>query len=453
MGDFMRVRWGCAKRKCGWALCSTLAFLLLLVPALARAQGPEKERQFVYGVNSFQGRAYEGVFLPANVDTLYLLADVTSVISPRESLVYYWPITNNYQVDFDELNEPVAGSLEILQGGQVIQTVAQDRYVLQYPTGLQSGEVYVFTGDEAETQYNEFERQRLEFRDRVSDYYSATLDYRRELDEKIAAGNAPAEPLPPPAEPEPFLFFSTKVNQGIPVNLPPGRYTIRLRGEDGEIVQNSQRTLVTFAPERSGVGYTIVSYDKWTTPEKSNDSSQVLYARAGATIYLQPYETKEYNEYYFLRLQDPQSTAGSSDRWSWSELGEITGATLEIVVGGAVVEQIAQKPFVVRQYTGSALGYEILDQQTLPEDEERLRLRTPDIVGYEVTVSPEYALFQLRLVDENGVVIPGSQRDVKLVQSERAGAFMLLPVAPLAMGLGIVFWRRARFARLPKTEG
>jgi hypothetical protein len=427
--------------------------LLLLSPTLALAQETEKERQFVYGINAFQGRAYEGLFLPTNVDTLYLLADVTNVISPRQSLVYYWPITNNYQVDFDELNEPIAGVLEISQGGRVIQSIDQDRYILQYPTGLESGEVYVYTGDEAEAQYAEFDRQRRAFRDRVSDYYSATLKYRADLEEKIAAGNAPEEPPPPPEEPAPFLFFSTNVNQGIPVNLPPGRYTIQLRGEDGEIAPNSQRTLITFVPERAGVGYTIIPYDKWTTPEKSNDNSQVLYGRAGATLYLQPYQTKEYNEYHFLRLQDPQSTAGNSDRWSWSELGEIRDGALEIVVGGEVVERIERKPYVVRQFTGSALGYEILDQETIPAEQERLRTRTPDIVGYKVTVSPEYADFQVRLVDANGAVIAGSQRDIKLVQTDRAGAFMFLPAAPLLIGLGLVLWRRARFARLPKVEG
>ena len=424
-----------------------------LTPTLARAQSPDKVREFVYGINAFQGREYKGIFLPTNVDTLYLLADVTNIISPRVSLVYFWPITNDYQVDFNELNEPIQGTLEVLQGGRVLQTIPQDRYVIQYPTGLENGEVHVYTGDEADAQYAEFDRQRLAFRDRVADYYSATLEYRQNLDDQIAAGKASADPPPPPQEPSPFLFFSTTVNQGVPVNLPPGRYTIRLRGEDGEIVPDSQRNLVTFAPARDGVGYTIIPYDKWTTPEKSNDNSQVLYARAGATIYLKPYETKEYNEYEYLRLQEPQTTAGNNDRWTWGELGEITGATLEVVVGGQVVERIERRPFVVRQYTGSALGYEILDQQTLPEDEERLRTRTPDIEGYAVTVAPAHAAFQLRLVDAAGAIIPGSQRDVKLVQSDGAGAFMFLPLAPLLLGLGLVVWRRTRFARLPKVEG
>ncbi|MEZ4657494.1 MAG: hypothetical protein R2911_07980 [Caldilineaceae bacterium] len=70
-----------------------------------------------------------------------------------------------------------------------------------------------------------------------------------------------------------------------------------------------------------------------------------------------------------------------------------------------------------------------------------------------MTVSPVHAAFQLQLVDANGAIIPGSQRDVKLVQGDRAGAFMFLPLAPLLMGLGVVVWRRARFARLPKVEG
>ncbi|MEZ4657496.1 MAG: hypothetical protein R2911_07990 [Caldilineaceae bacterium] len=155
------------------------------------------------------------------MDTLYLFADVTNVISPRESLVYFWPITNQYEVDFNGLNEPIPGALEILQSGRVIQTIAQDRYVIQYPSGFEGREVHVYIGDEADAQYTEFERQRLAFRDRVADYYSATLQYRQDLDDQIAAGKASADPPPPPQEPAPFLFFSTTVNQGVPVNLPP----------------------------------------------------------------------------------------------------------------------------------------------------------------------------------------------------------------------------------------
>ncbi|MEZ4657495.1 MAG: hypothetical protein R2911_07985 [Caldilineaceae bacterium] len=48
-----------------------------------------------------------------------------------------------------------------------------------------------------------------------------------------------------------------------------------------------------------------------------------------------------------------------------------------MVVGGQVVDRIARRPFVVRQCTGSALGYEILDQETLPAEEERLRRARP----------------------------------------------------------------------------
>ena len=415
----------------------------------SNAQTPEKRREFVYGVQAFDGLQYESTFYPLTTDTIYLLADVTNIISPRESLVYFWAITNEQKADWDGLNEVVDGTLEVLQSRQVIHNLEHTRYVIQYPTGLDSGEVYIYLSDEAEAQYQEFDRQRRDFRDRVAEYYEATGAYHEALSAIAQQENYQGEIPQPPPEPEPFLFFSTGVFEGVPVNLPAGQYIIRVRGSDGQIVPNSERNLVVFEVEREGVSYEIIPHDKWTTPEQSDDPSQMLYARNGSILYLQPTSEKEYNQLYFDRLKQPQSTTGSLNRWTWIPLTPVAEGALEILDGGEVVERIERRPYVVRQYTGSALGYEIIDQLTTSE--ARFKERSPDFEAYEINIDDiQLTAFTIRLVDPNGNIVPGSERSVRLVNIAASRNYFLLPLLPLVVGAGLIFWRRSKLAATPK---
>lgn len=420
--------------------------LVLLQKNILLAQTPEKTQEFVYGVNAFTGLEYEGIAYPTTVDTIYLMADVTNIISPRESLVYFWPITNELRVDWDGLNESVFGTLEIVQGRHVIATVEQAPYVIQYPEGLGTGDPFVYTGEEAEAQFQEFQRLRVEFRDSVFAFYEATRQYRENLEEQRKAGTLDGEPPPPPAEPAPFIFYSTSVNEGFPVTLPEGRYQIRVRNPDGQVIPESERNLNVFAPTREGVTYSIIPHDKYTFPEESKDPSQALYARANTVFYLQPSAELEFNELYLNRLSAPQSTEGDIDQWTWLPLRAIDTGTLEVIVDGQIVDRVERRDYVVRQITGNALGYEIHDQETT--DVERLRERRPDFSGYAIAVKPEQPSFRVRLVDESGEVLPGSERDVYLINTAATRNLYALPLLPLVFGIGLVLWRRSRFTKV-----
>ena len=269
---------------------------------------------------------------------------------------------------------------------------------------------------------------------------------QEQLQANKESGELAPEPPPPPEEPAPFIFFSTGVYDGFYVNLPTGHYQIRVRGPDDQIVPDSQRTLITFGPERTGVSYTIVPHDKYTFPEESNDPSQILYARNDAIFYLQPSVEYEYNDFYLTHLTDPQSTQGNIDQWQWLALLPIETGTLQIVQDQEVMERIERRNYVVRQITGNTLGYEIHDQQTTTE--ERLRERRPDFAGYAVHVTTDRPSFSVRLVGDDGTVIVCSEREVHLVKSEAAEQFYGLPLLPLIFGIGLGVWRRLRFKRL-----
>ena len=261
-------------------------------------------------------------------------------------------------------------------------------------------------------------------------------------------GNLDEEPPPPPERPAPFIFYSTAVNNGFAINLPEGKYTIRLRDSDGQIVPDSERELVVFAAEREGVGYTVVPHDKWTIPDQSDDPSQVFYARGGTIIYVQPYSEEEFNELFYTRLETPQDATSSANRWIWTHLWPQEAKYLEVLHGDRVVDRIENKAYVVKQLPGTALGYEILDQQQV--EDERLRSRTPDFEGYQIKVGSDQPSFTIRLVDADGNVIEGSEREIKLLDPQFSSALFLLPAIPLLVGGGMILWRKRQFARLPK---
>src|SRR5262249_25772740 len=119
------------RRRLARFLAAVLLIALLQGSRQAQAQTAQKERAFVYGINAAFATTYLGTFAPDSAPAIYLLADQTSVISPRITEIYFWPITNEYQADWTIVNEPVPGKLEILRGGQLFTTIDPTKYSIQ----------------------------------------------------------------------------------------------------------------------------------------------------------------------------------------------------------------------------------------------------------------------------------------------------------------------------------
>ena len=94
-----------------------LWLLLLILPGRVWADMPKYEEQFVYQLRLFDGNGYPETFIPRNEDTIYLLADINNVVSPRMTLVYFWPLTGKFVAAFKrapaamELHNPFIGGL------------------------------------------------------------------------------------------------------------------------------------------------------------------------------------------------------------------------------------------------------------------------------------------------------------------------------------------------------
>ena len=434
-------------------LCLAVWLLLWSVPAVVVAQDPERRTELVYGVNAYIGGRYEGDFYPRSVDTIYLVADAISVVSPRYTEVYYWPITNREVADWARLNEPVEGvTRDPPEGSAGAAGLGGDRHLLvQNPArpGPESTGCGV-SGRGSHRQMAISTKGRREFRDRGSAYYNDLVTYRQDLDDRIEAGTLEAEPDPPPREPEPFLYSSTEVNRGFPVELPAGSYTVQVRTADGEVQPGSRRRLKVFEPLSAGVAMWAIPHDRYTFPEKSDDEGEVLYLRRGTLAYLQPHAQEEYRDIHLTRLMDPQDTSGRPDLYQWLQTDEIQDGVLVVTQGTRVVDRIERRSYAVRQITGAALGYEIHDQATT--DLERLRERRPDFQGYPVDTRALPTSFRVHLEDADGQLVPGSRRRVRVVRPDSEPWLAIVPYVPVVLALVFTGSRRRRFVRLPRDQ-
>ncbi len=403
------------------------------------AQETERREAFVYGINAVIPNAVVGTFAPPAVDTIYLLAGETSIISPRITNIYYWPLTNEYRASWSTLNEPVEGSLEIRRGFQKAVTVEQTTYTIHFKIGEGGGnEQRVFVGEEATTAHAQFEADQLAYQDTVLAYEEARqawLTATRGLQQQ----ETPSDPTQSaPVEPAPLNTMSNGLNRGFPVNLDAGNYRIRTRKADGTIVPNSERRLVVFSSRRTTIGYELIPEQRWTIPDESNEPESVILGAPDTVVYLKPYFTSEYPSVPYHRLQYPQDTSEvQAGTWTWVTSKPIKDVMLERLSGSSVSEQIPLLPYTVKQTAGVELGYEILPyDSSTPDVTPRV-----DFVAFRLLFTDDDRNFTVRLRSSDGTLLEGSNRALHVASESSRIVFWLIGSLPLLIGVGILLWR------------
>jgi hypothetical protein len=423
-----------------WRLLGALLTIVLLAITTTTvfADVTERERRFVYGLNVFTGTEYTGNFVPPAIDTIYVLADRVSVLDPKMTEVYFWPITNDYRPDWTALNELVPGTLEVVKDGRVTSTVELNDYVVQFDRAQGIGNGRISIGADAKGHWDEFQRARANYLQQLSAYTDANEAYLQKLDEVRQRGGTPP---PAPNQPAQFSLFSTEPARGFPLTLPAGEYAIQVRGKSGQIVPDSRKRLVAIAPRRQGVGYEVVPQEKWTIPEQANDPSNAIYTVPGGVVFLRPFMSLEFNALEYARLQNPQDVEATANRWTWVQIGLIEGATL--LVDGA---KVPTAEYTVEQLPGAALGYTIVPFQRRPDDPPpgTMGERHPDLTAFRVETSGSRRRIDLRLVDASGQDLAGSARELSVTPGAPDALLALPLVLPLALGTTVVLWRRDR---------
>jgi hypothetical protein len=432
------------RRRLAPFLALLLLIMLLQGSRQAQAQTPKKERAFVYGINAAFARTYLGTFAPDSASAIYLLADQTSVISPRVTEIYFWPITNEYQADWTLVNDPVAGTLEILRSGQLLTTVDPTKYSIQFTS---TADATLYLGAEAEQAQAQFKAKQDAYQQASRAYLEAQHQWTAAVDAAVAqraAGKSVVLP-PEPQPPAPIDIYSNGLNDGFPIKLTPGNYQIQLRSPDGTIAPQSRRDLVVFAPRRVAVGYTVVPETRWTTPDQVTDLNDAILGQPGSNLYLQPHVTREYLARAYALLQDPQAHDVETSEWTWVSGEPLHDSQLQIVVGDQVADQRALTPYSVKQLADSALGYEV--RPYVPGNASSGS--NPDFVAYPIQLDASGAAYSVRLVSPQGTVVDGSTRLVRAPGRVAFSLLLLLPAAPLVVGAWIILRRRRRM-RLPR---
>lgn len=418
-----------------------------------KGQGqPTKERQFVYSLSPWTGREFGGTFASRQANTIYFIADKTNIINSLRSEVYYWDITQEYMADWFGYKEEVPGKLEVLKGGSVFKTYEKTDYVYSYPDGY-DGAPQLITGPDAVKAFKHFETVQNNYWDATSAYYDAQAKWQATMDkmlqrvQKTGKYYKPSEIPPAPVQPVPPKLYVTSPVQAFVINLPAGNYRIRLLDKDGKVVKDSEKKLVVFAPRRKGVGFDILPESTWTQPIRSDDKSHVLYLEGKRIFYISPWWEGEYNFYNYAKmstLHKPLEGLGTKSAWNWVHTTEITTAKAQILKDGKVVQTIERKPYYVEQTPGYALGYKIEEFKPDPNNPEA----AATFSGYRVELEAK-GLYQLRFVDKDGNVIPGSERDIRSVRSV-GWPLYTVPMIPLLVGLVVFFWRRSLKSKLPE---
>ena len=436
-------------RRAGWLVLMICLLLTgLTSSAVVRAQEPQRQRAFVYGINAALENTYTGSFAPPSVPTLYLLADQTSIISSRMTEIYFWAITNEYKASWELLNEPVAGALEIVQGGQVIQQTEPTSYTIHYQTHGSEVNAQLFLGRDADSAHTRFSAEQQRYQAEISAYYKAQQDWTAVADDaNQRAQKGEKVTIPPaPQPPEPMSVTSNGVNQGIPVNLPVGSYQLRLRGRDGAIVPGSARALVVFGPRRAAIGYMVAPETRWTTPDQVDDLSDVIVGTSNSQVYLVPHTVREFPAHAYALLQDPQQQIGETTDWTWVMGAPITAGQLEIVAAGQPPERLALTPYRVNQVAGTTLGYQI--QQFVPDPQHPNA--APDLIGYPIHIDQPGSGFEIRMLSPQGELLAGSSRLVRTPSATPLSLLLLLSALPLAVGAAVIVRRRMQL-RLPRN--
>jgi hypothetical protein len=413
-----------------------LAFVSLSLSASSvRADVTDRERQFVYGLNVFTATEYVATFAPASVDTIYMLADNVGVLDPKFTEVYFWPITNDYRADWTALDELVPGTLEVLRGGRLVQQVELTDYIVQFDRSGALGNGRISVGAEAAVRRAEFERERAAYVDRLRAYTNETEQWNQHLDELRQSGGG-GEPPPPPKQPAPFTLYSSSVARGFAVELAAGEYTLQVRGPDGQTVAGSQKRLVAIAPRRQGIGYEVLSQEKWTAPDAADDPSNVIYLLPGGVVYLRPFVSLEFNRLEYTRLQNPQDLEATPNRWMWVHTGLLEG--MDLSVDGAPV---SVSDYSVVQVPGPALGYSIVPFQ--PDPAAAPGSHQPDLHAFRLEASGQRGSQTLSMV-ANGHQLEGSVRTLSTTPGALDFALALPVLVPLALGATAALRRRER---------
>lgn len=431
------------------ALAVSLVPLATLAP-LAQAQASEdSEEQMVLWPLVTDGIEYRRVPYPRQAGPIRMIADTDVVFDVRRATVSFWPITREHLSDFGPTDEDefVEGSLEIVDGSGEVTLVGQEAFVEWRPDGVTGENSQILTGDAATRQYEIYVQEARaaaessrRFQIQVAEQRAAAADWARR------AADDPDNPPPPPdfeelVQPQPYRSYATKPRPAAVTSLPEGRYALRLRGDDGEIVEGTERELISFGPLGRGVGYQVRPELRWTQPVGSYDPSDAVYTTGNQPLYLTPVPVEQFSAASFARLFRPQLLEAPDPAATvWvprGRAGESGVGSLEVERGGEVIQEVEEVPYRVVQLPDVSLGYRIEEAEGAGDGADFHAMQLPGGLrgAAEVRLSID------------GAAVPGSRRHLRRFKLANDSMLFLPAAVPLAVAFAVGSGTRRRKRR------
>ncbi|MEW6226553.1 MAG: hypothetical protein AB1700_00440 [Bacillota bacterium] len=439
---------------------------------------PDRVRQKVYGLELWNGTTYQTTFCPKDISEMYMLAESDNVVTPLVTDVYYWPITQEYIASWFDYRKELEGVLEVWGNGKKVTTLTPTEYAFLYPQGPYATKAVLILGAAAKEKYKGYQLRLDDYYDELSKFHSEWTRYEEQVAKFYANAGRFASSPDVPKEPVPPQEYVTQPAKGFVVNLPAGVYDLRFvehtrmkgsneatgeadsaGGETGDGLKPGGRSeddrddtectaadelepqgtlskrLIVFDYRRRGIGYEIIPEEKWTMPLRSDEPRDGLYTGGQRPLFLKAFDAAEYNAMCYARLcklQQPFAGRGLDRAYTWVHLTEKDGVKLQILEHGNVVGTISKQSYLVEQTPGATLGYEIVEYT----EKERNLGKQPSFEAFKVAIDAKRDM-QIRLVDEDGGVVQGSERTIKTVNKSQSKRVFLIIALPLLLRTGL----------------
>ena len=397
-------------------------------------QSGKGSEEVVYNLDLFNGKSYTpGVFSPLKANTIYIIADINNVFSPEITMVYFWPVTGEYVADWFALDDFIGKTLEIVKDGKVISSLEKQKYTLLY---LEES-YFLLVDKEATDAYQEYKN----VQEAISQYWEDYINYQQKLAEyerKKAEGEKNLKEPEPPEEPQRPAVEITEPLDAFIVNLKEGKYKIRVRDDEGQIIKGTEKDLVVFSG-KVAVGYQIVRKNNW--PARCDDPLETIYVAGKDIFYFTPVLEVGFDNSYYAKLLNPQIIGGVKGAWSWVYLWPVMDATLNFSKDNKILENEELLRYYIDLIPGYALGFNILkyDEENHPEGSPT------QLMAYKVELK-EKGGYGIELVDSKGEVILGSEREIKIVREENTGIIYIPALLSLPFGLVVFVMRRRKWS-------
>lgn len=236
------------------------------------------------------------------------------------------------------------------------------------------------------------------------------------------------------------------------INLEPGEYSIRLVLPNGSTLEGSEKRVVVHERRRTNsIGYDVIPADKWTRPVLSQTPASVLYVDGTTDLFLLPYFQDEFNDLYYNKTVRNDSL-GNPDIMRWVKTQQVPSPSIEVEYPGNRTESFLEQPFYVEQLPGRSFGYNIVPF----EADGAHRDREPNLIAFPIPLDPSDDTIRLRLQGRDGEILPGGEREIRIVRTTGTSAIglilALLPLVLMAISLIVRTRSMQRFAKLEERE-